>query len=261
MEGEQDQLWGWDVFFGELSSFMQSAHRQFGVANQQYTQYVIEKLQECTRSLSILSENIEHSQVQLDDNERSSLDITKSSVRDLISCCRSLQVEWEHSLDLLLVRPTIFAYQAPITTTSLRRRGRPRFDIERDQLEYLASMGFSWTKIADILGVSRMTVYRRRREYGLLADPLDTIDDNNLDRVLRQMRADFPAIGETMVQGNLRATGYRVSRERVRQSIRRTDPLNAALRWRSITPRRPYSVPSPNSLWHIGIFYFLCIGC
>ena len=35
-------------------------------------------------------------------------------------------------------------------------------------------------------------------------------------------------------------------------AMRVTDPINTALRWREITPRRPYSVPRPNSLWHIG---------
>ena len=48
-----------------------------------------------------------------------------------------------------------------------------------------------------------------------------------------------------MVQGNLRAMGYQVARERVRQAVRATDPLNTALWWRSLAPRQPYSVPSP----------------
>ena len=44
-----------------------------------------------------------------------------------------------------------------------------------------------------------------------------------------------------------------VSRDRVRSVIRRIDPLNIALRWRqNTTYRRPYSVPGPNSLWHLG---------
>ena len=46
--------------------------------------------------------------------------------------------------------------------------------------------------------------------------------------------------------------GYRVPREKIRNVIRATDPTNTALQWRSLTPRRPYSVPGPNSLWHIG---------
>ena len=46
--------------------------------------------------------------------------------------------------------------------------------------------------------------------------------------------------------------GYRVTRERVREAIRNTDPINNASRWREVSARRTYSVPGPNSLWHIG---------
>ena len=38
--------------------------------------------------------------------------------------------------------------------------GRPWFDISKEQLQYLSSLGFSWTEVASLLGVSRMTIYR-----------------------------------------------------------------------------------------------------
>ena len=52
---------------------------------------------------------------------------------------------------------------------------------------------------------------------------------------------------------------YRVTRARVRDALRSVDPINTALRWQG--GRRPYSVPGPNSLWHIGmhlVVYVLC---
>ena len=54
-------------------------------------------------------------------------------------------------------------------------QGRPSFNIHRIQLEYLRQLNFSWTEIADLVGVSRMTIYRRRIEFGML-------DDNSLSR-------------------------------------------------------------------------------
>ena len=62
-----------------------------------------------------------------------------------------------------------------------------------------------------------------------------------------------------MLLGQLRALNISVSRERVRRTIRRIDPLNTALRWGgNLSSRRPYSVPGPNSLWHIGM-YIICM--
>ena len=98
-----------------------------------------------------------------------------------------------------------------------------------------------------------MTVYRRRAEYGLLADPVSTLNDNELKDLLRRIRREHPNIGQTMIMGLIRAQGYRVSRARVRDAIQQIDPLSTTLRWHTITCRRQYRVPSPNSLWHIGL--------
>ena len=71
-----------------------------------------------------------------------------------------------------------------------------------------------------------------------------------LEEIIRLIRNEHPALGESIVQGELRSRGYAVSRQQVRQAIQRTDPLSAALLWHAMTSRRPYSVPAPNSLWH-----------
>lgn len=42
-----------------------------------------------------------------------------------------------------------------------------------------------------------------------------------------------------------------MQRSRVRAAINRVDPENSALRWATVITRRVYSVPWPNSLWHI----------
>ena len=59
-----------------------------------------------------------------------------------------------------------------------------------------------------------------------------------------------------MILGLIRAQGYYVSRERLRDAIKQIDPFCTALRWNSITYKRQYRVPSPNALWHIGMLLF-----
>ena len=56
-----------------------------------------------------------------------------------------------------------------------------------------------------------------------------------------------------MLMGHLRSMGMNVKRNRVRAIIHQTDPLNAALRWSARISCRPYSVPGPNSLWHLSM--------
>lgn len=68
-----------------------------------------------------------------------------------------------------------------------------------------------------------------------------------------QMQEESLAMGEVLILGRLRARQLTVTRERVRRAIREIDPLSVALRGpRGLTARWPYSVPGPNSLWHIG---------
>ena len=94
---------------------------------------------------------------------------------------------------------------------------------------------------------------RRRLEYGLLHDPSDTISDENLKDTIQQLRQLQPYCGVSLVWGNLRARGIKVTRERVRHMLRIVDPIGRVLRCFPGTIRRqPYSVPGPNSLWHIG---------
>ncbi len=75
-----------------------------------------------------------------------------------------------------------------------------------------------------------------------------------MKRVLKEVRREHPNFGEKMMIGQLRYIGFSVSRARVREAIRETDLINTALRWQGVkASRKRYSVPGPNSLWHIGM--------
>ena len=79
------------------------------------------------------------------------------------------------------------------------------------------------------------------------------VSDDALTSIVQGIVEQHPSVGQSFVWGVLRSQGCMVTREQVRQAMRRCDPLNTALRLvRITTPRQPYSVPGPNSLWHIG---------
>jgi hypothetical protein len=79
----------------------------------------------------------------------------------------------------------------------------------------------------------------------------DDLSDDELDSMVRKYRMDHPFTGERELIGHIRSGHVHIQRSRVRNSIHRTDPINTALRWSDPINRRPYSVPSPNSLWHL----------
>lgn len=57
--------------------------------------------------------------------------------------------------------------------------------------------------------------------------------------------------GQSYLTGYVRSLGHLVQRDRVRAAINRVDPGNSALQGAAVITRRVYSVPWPNSLWHI----------
>eukprot|EP00794_Sanderia_malayensis_P013238 gene13238-14596_t len=131
--------------------------------------------------------------------------------------------------------------------------GRPRLDIPKEVLENSRCQGFSWTKISKICKVSRWTIMRRVADYNLTNwQEYSKLSDEELDSVIiRYISNHGRTTGKTYVHGHLRSIGCNVQRWRVRESINRVDPKNSALRWGALVARRVYSVPWPNSLWHI----------
>lgn len=131
--------------------------------------------------------------------------------------------------------------------------GRPKYVIRKEQLEFLRfDLKFKWTEIASLLGVSVSTLARRRAEFGINSQQEgNELNDEDLDQIVRDFSRQQPYTGLTLLEGHIRRLNLRVSRERVRQSLLRVDPINVSLRHNQTITRRQYSVPGPNSLWHV----------
>ena len=131
------------------------------------------------------------------------------------------------------------------------RRGRPSLPVNVDQVEMLRGIGYTWDEVANAIGVSRTTLWRRLTEQNITLSRYLDISDFDLDQVISRIQHDFPNAGLVMIQGHLLSEGVHVPRQRVRESVARCDPIRRRLRWHQVLTRRSYSVPRPNSLWHI----------
>lgn len=152
------------------------------------------------------------------------------------------------------ITPSTLAVDS-ITLEMERRgnRGRPCIKIPAEMLEELRGIGFTWTKIAQMLGVSRWTVHRRVVEYGLdNMRGFDGLTDEALDEIIRTyINSHGGATGYNLISGYIKSLGLRIQRRRIRERLAKLDPENTALRWGVVVSRRKYFVPWPNSLWHL----------
>jgi AraC-like DNA-binding protein len=141
-------------------------------------------------------------------------------------------------------------YQAPVERLDNQEQGRPRLAVNETDANDLRRLGFSWTDIASMLGVSSRTLRRRRHESGTF-NPIaySGISDNELDNIIREVLETTPQAGRNLVRGAVLSRGLHVQRRRIESSISRVDPVTTALRDRRRIIRRIYNVPCPNFLW------------
>ena len=124
--------------------------------------------------------------------------------------------------------------------------GRPRIDVDCNNLQFLRGLRYTWAEISLILNVSVKTLQRRAKEWRITryAD----IPDNELDDTIREALSQCPSAGEVMLNGHLNSRGMSLQRARLRSSILRVRGGNRQIQ--SPIVRREYSVPGPNYLWH-----------
>lgn len=239
---------GWERLFDRMLSFLRELDHHASFVNESYQEYAIGRLEICIDCVSSLKNRLDVTPSSISSEEAAIVTQFVLLLATLLQYLRELHFHWSHYLN----QDSCVPYSAPLIRSSLP--GRPKALITQEQLVYLRSMSFSWVQISRLLGVSYMTVYRRRLEFGLVnLDGEREISDEDLQQILQQ---ELPSIGQTMAWGRVRSMGYIVTRERVRQAMRTNDPIHTALRWQGETTlRRPYSVPGPNSLWHIGTYY------
>ena len=85
-----------------------------------------------------------------------------------------------------------------------------------------------------------------------------TIEDDELDQIIVNLKSDHGTIiGRSLVLGNLKSMGVKIQQKRIREALVRIDPESSKLRWAALIKRRKYSVPGPNSLWHIEGYHAL----
>ena len=133
--------------------------------------------------------------------------------------------------------------------------GRPRADINYDEVIQLVDLGHDWTFIANRFGVCRKTIRRWCIANNFVKLGNADFSDDELDIVVRNFLVDHPNIGLVYTMAHIHSsTNYRPTRERVQQSIERVDPEGLENR-RNVSQRkiirRIYDVMGPHHLWHM----------
>ena len=94
--------------------------------------------------------------------------------------------------------------------------GRPKYEIDEETLLHFRALGFKWKDIAELLLVSRWTLWRRVRALGITeVTGFTNIGNTDLDDIVRA----WGLVGYSMVRGQSSSMGINVQRERIRASV------------------------------------------
>ncbi len=145
---------------------------------------------------------------------------------------------------------TVLPVNIPTLMTMSGLPGRPKVVVNLEFFELLKEAGYTLSEIAQILGASRTTLWRRLKENNVCVSRYSEISDHVLDYMVKQFQDRNPNCGLVMLQGHLSSIGINVQRWRIRDSVYRNNPLRQHS-WHQRITRRRYCVPSANSLWHI----------
>ena len=80
-----------------------------------------------------------------------------------------------------------------------------------------------------------------------------SVADEEIIELIREINQSFPNSGirETVAHLKRRNPPVLLQRDRCQRLLAEIDPAGTASRWAQVVKRRQYSVPTPNSLWHI----------
>lgn len=141
-------------------------------------------------------------------SDKAALDLVADAFSKVLSLLR-------HYMATRGISPTVVAENGTtLRKTKRETPGRPHFEIPAEMLEELRALGFSWTKIGAMLGVSRWTIHRRVAEYGLQDSAgFHHLPNEELDNIIKTyMENHGTTSGQAYVAGHLRSLGFRIQR-------------------------------------------------
>lgn len=249
----------WIEFFELVCSVIQEADTKGCSTSTRVIESIADKVEHCIRGVTRL-DRVAQEEIDQEGFSTGIMIYLHTCMQSLLVILHNEHRKWQDKLANSMVDNTdrndsLLPDSVVVVHTSLP--GRPSLSLDIDTVIFLRNMNFKWTDIAEMMGVSRSTLYRQCTDMELHHPSVKpTLTYNELLPVVINIKKEFADMGERLLLGMIRARGIRCTRETLRKVIHDVDPINTTLRWNAKLYRRTYSVPGPNSLWHIGKYNY-----
>ena len=107
--------------------------------------------------------------------------------------------------------PETQSSSTPVVVSESERNDAPKYQISQQQLEFYVATGFTIKLIAEMQQVGSRTVKKRLHDFSIkLIGSFSVISDQELDREVELIFAEFPNSGYKNMRDYLRANGYKI---------------------------------------------------
>lgn len=145
------------------------------------------------------------------------------------------------------------------------KAGNSRYLIDKEHLEFLIGIGHNVSEIAKkgllggVMHRNTLTNFMRKNNIKSVKDRYTSLQDSEIKNIIREITRLFPNSGIREVDSMLKTRNppVIVQRDKVQRLMSEINPVATTRRWAQVIPRRTYSVPTPNSLWHIDTHHSL----
>ena len=100
----------------------------------------------------------------------------------------------------------------------------------KEDIVDLRKLNYSWSKIAQMLGISHQTLYRRLKEYNISTCDFSDILPQELDEIVKEVKVQYLNDGEIMLKGHMSRLKVKVPRADLRAAIHCVDHNNTVVR-------------------------------
>jgi len=129
--------------------------------------------------------------------------------------------------------------------------GRNAYVIEKEELEAMINERLTNIEMAEMIGVSKNTIVRRRKQFNLPRPKTEMTNEEAEGLVLEVIEDGHVGVGSGAIEAALQIRGIKLPRAQLRAACKKVDRRGVVARWMEAVKRRRYSVPFPNSLWHM----------
>ena len=169
----------WKQLFEELTQLLSDSERNKEVANLERAEYICEHIKNAVLTIGRLYTLV------LDyicDNPVCEI------VSELLDKLSTLEEQlssvelpyWQHKVGILSASLEVDVVTPP-TIHHDHQRGRPPFDVDTEQIVCLREIGFTWKEVSTMLGISRMTLYRKRKQAGIVDERYCNVDSTKCE--------------------------------------------------------------------------------